>query len=146
MAYLPDFSLFEETFTYAYVLGVEWIIPLMITIVGMLIITRDINKWKIMALPMLILTRIAGIPTNIILLMVAGIIFVIEALSTQTVGNILQSVYKGESIMAGKREKKEISDLAKRVKKLKLQAQKESYAKWGVNPKPESKIKWSIFK
>lgn len=92
--YTPDFTVIKEALTQTWPLGTEWLIPLVIAFLVMAVITRDTDKWKILALPIFVLERIIGIPIHFVLMSIAGIIFVIEALSTQVVGNLIGTVKK----------------------------------------------------
>lgn len=108
--YTPDFTAIKEALTQTWTLGTEWLIPLVIAILVMAVLTRDTDKWKILALPIFVLERIIGIPVHFVLMSVAGIIFVIEALSTQVVGNLLGTAKKwtqGEDIIARSRMERE---------------------------------------
>ena len=94
MVYTPDFSLFESGYGLTRVLAIEWIVPLILTFLAMAFITRDVEKWKILALPMMTLMFIFGLPVSPFLLMLAGLVFVIEIISTQVLGNTIEFLRK----------------------------------------------------
>lgn len=130
MAYDPDFSYVQEIFKYTYTFGLAWLVPLALMFLAMLVITRDTEKWKIMAFPMSILFWAMGMNGSamwLLIMIIAGVIFVIEALSTQVIGNIIQSVVgkKVDRPLTKKIEQQKIGDLARRVRELKLKKQLE---------------------
>jgi len=92
MTLTPDFSAFTTAFTNTWTLGTEWILPVVLAIMVMAIITKDIEKWKIMMFPMFVIERMLGIPVHFALMSLAGIVFAIETLSTQIVGNLISGV------------------------------------------------------
>lgn len=121
MTYTPDYSLITEGFTYTWISGTKLIIPLILILLVMVFITRDVEKWKILALPVAILIRIMGVPTSILILIGAGIIFVIEVASTQVVGNIIGIIRRNIGIEKRTRKaEKYLSALSKEKKLLKL--------------------------
>ena len=89
MTYTPDFTAIKEAMTQTWSLGAEWVIPIIIGLLVMALITKDIEKWKILALPIFTLQRIMGMPVHFLLMTIAGGLFALEVLSTQTIGNIL---------------------------------------------------------
>jgi len=90
--YTPDWSYMTDAFKNTYILGSGWILPLIMTFIVIIMITRDINKWKILMFPFLVLWNIIGIPVNLVIMIFAGLVFVIEALSTEMGGNLLTSI------------------------------------------------------
>jgi len=94
MVYTADFTTIKEAFTNTWALGTEWLIPLALAFVVMAFITRDTDKWKILFFPLIVLERIIGMPVHFILMSAGAILFVIEALSTQVVGNWVSAVKK----------------------------------------------------
>jgi len=109
----PDFSAISELFTETWTLGTEWLIPLAVAIVAMVFITRDVEKWKILMLPMVVAERIIGMPVHFLIMAFAGIMFVVEAMSTQVVGNMMSAVKKYVGMDTDKIREK---DLEKRQK------------------------------
>lgn len=89
MTYTPDFSAISEAMTETWTLGTEWLIPVALALLVMAVITRDTEKWKILALPLFVLERILGIPVHFVIMSIAGIFFTLEVLSTQVVGNLI---------------------------------------------------------
>lgn len=94
MALTPDFSVFTEVFTETWTFGTEWLIPLALAIVSMALITKDIQKWKVLFFPIIVLLRIIGIPVHFLIIIIAGVLFVVEALSTQVVGDLIGTAKK----------------------------------------------------
>jgi len=93
--YEPDFSIATEAFQgNTFILGVEWIIPLALAVFLMAMVTKDLEKWKVLALPIFVMERIVGLPVHYALLMGSGIMFALQVLSTQIVGNLLGATKK----------------------------------------------------
>lgn len=87
--YTPDLTMFQQAFTYTEVYGMNWIIPTILVFLTMIMITRDFNRWKILALPTLLAWKIAGLPTSLVLLIIATILYVQESLNLEVFGNLL---------------------------------------------------------
>lgn len=89
VTYTPDFTAIKEALTQTWTLGTEWLIPVALALLVMAVITRDTEKWKILALLLFVIERIIGIPVHFVIMSIAGILFAIEVLSTQVVGNMI---------------------------------------------------------
>lgn len=121
--YTPDFTAIKEALTQTWTLGTEWIIPLVIALLVMAVITKDTDKWKILALPVFALERIIGMPVHFILITIAGILFVVETMSTQVVGNLIgkaKQFAQGEDLIERNREESDY----RRAKQLLKEAKK----------------------
>ena len=85
MAYNPDFNFLQDIFSETTFMGLQWIIPMVLTFLGIVMITRNIEKWKILLLPMAVTMRIMGVMQNtgasILILAIGVILFVIETQS-----------------------------------------------------------------
>jgi len=143
--YTADWSYMTDAFQNTYILGSGWLLPSILTFVIMILITKDINKWKVMALPLMVIWIIIGIKVHLAILILAGIIFVIEALSTEMGGSILESIT--EKVNPRYKTKKEIRNKGKRlfdinkvIKKIKVKKPGETY-----EPMPDSYIR-NLFK
>lgn len=84
----PDFSAITDLFTNTVTLGTAWLIPIALTLILMAFVTKDVEKWKTLALPILVLQTVIGIPVHFLLLAGAGVLFVVETMSTQVVGRV----------------------------------------------------------
>lgn len=87
--YTPDLSLFTEAFTQTGIRGLNWIIPVFIIFLTMILITRDPNKWKILLLPTTIAWRVAGLQSHYLLVIIGVILFVQESLSLEILGQVI---------------------------------------------------------
>ena len=90
----PDFSAISDAFTQTLSFGTEWLIPLALAIVAMALITRDVEKWKVLFLPIVILERILGMPVHIVIIAIAGALFVFETLSLSVTKGFIQSAVR----------------------------------------------------
>lgn len=70
-------------------LGSDIILPLVISFVVMLIITRDFNKWAYLFFPTSILLFIMGLRVHLMILLISSIVFVISVISMAREGNVI---------------------------------------------------------
>ena len=87
-----DWGLFRDAFTNLNIFGVEFIVSLILLMITMMFITREPSKWKVLPFPLLVSFRIIGIEISMAILLLAGFIFLIEALSIQMLGQIVQGI------------------------------------------------------
>ena len=120
MTYTPNFDAITEAFTYTWVAGTEWVVPLALAFLFMLLITKDKSKWKVMLLPLLVLERMMGLPVSYALITIAGMLFVIEALSFKIIGEVFRSAVNWKERQQAKEDRKEISKSRKLFEKLKI--------------------------
>lgn len=118
-----------SVFTNTRITNIEWAISIFIVLLTMLLLTTDYNKWKILALPVTIIWHIVGITPNFLWYLFVSILFIIEALSLQTVGNLLNAVnIKGRTEID--RAKNQIGrELARRQKRSLAKISTEELAK-----------------
>lgn len=72
--------------------GADWLLALIIIGLSMLLVTRDLNDWKTLALPMSLMWMLAGLHVNLLIIITTSIFFAIDVLSTKTLGTVLSSV------------------------------------------------------
>ena len=89
MTYVNGTTAFEEIIANTNILGIEWIITAMIVFLTLLLITRDPNKWKTLALPVTATWYLCGLETSGVFLIIAAIIFSIESFSIDMIGELL---------------------------------------------------------
>lgn len=92
MAIEDGFELISNVFTRTTVFGIDWIIPTIVIILTLIIITRDVNKWKTLALPVSAAWYIIGLKTSPVILVGAGLVMIMELISIETLGNLLDTV------------------------------------------------------
>lgn len=68
--------------------GTDYITPIIIVVLTMLIISRSISSWKILAFPVTVAWHIAGLTPHHLWYILTVIMFVIESLSLETIGDI----------------------------------------------------------
>lgn len=97
MALSDGTGMIANAFQQTEILGLGTLIHATIIIISLVAITRNTEKWGQLALPVAIAWTIAGIPTNIIILIPLIIISVIDALGVKMGINMLKaSTYKPE--------------------------------------------------
>lgn len=70
--------------------GIPWMLPLVLVAITMLLITRDIQEWQVLALPVTVFWHIIGVTPHFLWYVVAIIMFVLYLLSLETIGSFLQ--------------------------------------------------------
>jgi len=98
------FEIFSNSFIDTNIFDVSWIISIIFVFLTLLLITRDINKWKIMALPVTIMWHIVGLEPSFIFYMITAIVFVVEAFSIEIVGNVLEAVSNIKNTITGSKK------------------------------------------
>lgn len=77
-----------------YIFNISWIISAVLTMLTLLIITKDYNKWKTLAFPVMVGWHISGVTPFILLYMFGAIMFAIESLSVQVISGLLSATTK----------------------------------------------------
>lgn len=113
------YSLLKESIVNTSPFGLDWLLPTFLIIIICVTITRDINKWKIMAFPVSILLGIIGLWTAPVIIILLALVFAVETISTQTIGNVIDVLRnkKEKAIIReelGKARRKTIQDRIKR--------------------------------
>lgn len=87
-------NLLKDTFTNVDIGGFTPFIGITILAIILVLITRDVNKWKLLAFPINIILMQIGIYIPIYVTIITGIIFVITLLSTETIGKTIKATTK----------------------------------------------------
>lgn len=74
------------------VFNITWVLSLVATFLTLLIITRDVNKWKELLFPVMTGWYIAGLPPFFLLFIFAAIMYGIETLSIQLIGQVVNAI------------------------------------------------------
>lgn len=124
-------SLFQEGTNYLVILGI-------VLIGAILISPRDLSNIKILALPLMIGTMVSGLHVPLIFLIVGGILFVMETLTTKTIGSAIKAIEQTigevgsipEKIRIGKldRFEKEQATRSREATKRKVEFNREAYS------------------
>jgi hypothetical protein len=112
MAISSGFELLTSALADTTIFNISWIISLIFVFFTLLIITRDVNKWKSLAFPVTILWHIVGITPSFLFYILTGMIFVIDALSLQAIGNVLGAVVNTTKEATNKSKNKSLIKLA----------------------------------
>lgn len=118
MAHTLGFELIRETILNTSVFGIGWLIPIALSGLSIWLITRDINKWKILAFPVLTGWYISGLRSGTlfdsVILVAAAAMFVIEAMSIEGLGRLASTIrIKAQEIVTQITE--EEREMAKRM-------------------------------
>lgn len=89
MAIDLGYNVISNVFQNTYIFNTSWIISLIVTSITLMILTRDPEKWKEMWFPVTVLWHIAGITPFILVYVISAVLFVIEGLSIQTIGELV---------------------------------------------------------
>lgn len=93
------YDVISSTFLDTSILGMKWIIPALIIVITMFLITRDMNKFKVLLAPVVATWFVLGMKSNFMLalIVVALPIFAIEVLSLTSLNPI--KIIKGKERM-----------------------------------------------
>lgn len=112
----------ENAFFYTAFAGQTWVLYLTIIVATMLLITRAWKDWGSLALPVMVGWRYYGMPIPYTFLIIASIIFVIDALSIKAFGGAftgIQNIASRTFTRKGRLERlKRATDIKERVSKL----------------------------
>lgn len=92
-------AIFEQVFFYTSFLSQYWISQLVIIVASMAIVTRKLNDWKVLALPMMIGWQYFGMFIPWIFYVIATLVFVVEVMSMRAVEGALGAVRDGLGII-----------------------------------------------
>lgn len=105
MTTMFDFGFLKENLIYVELFGQNWLIPLILSFLLVIIITRRPNKWGIVYLPLIIGLRTIGLyfslPVYMAMVTLGGLIFATSSLGTDVIGGSIRGA---------------ISDSGKRIK------------------------------
>lgn len=71
--------------------GIE-IMPILIPIISLILITRDLEKWKRMAFPIFLLWKVAGLNVPYYILLGTGFILTLSLFEKANIGELLSSI------------------------------------------------------
>lgn len=108
-------AMFEQIINRSEILGVTWIIPLVIAFVSCVVVTRRAEDWKRVFFPICVGWMAAGLQIHIVPLIIGGVIFVIDTLSMETIGGMME-VFSNRSKQVRKQARQQLRSLEKSVK------------------------------
>lgn len=114
MAITQGFELLSSAVTDTFVFNISWLISIVFVFFTLLIITRDTNKWKGLAFPVTILWHVVGITPSFLFYILTGIVFIIDALSINTIGNVISAIVTGTKKVSGNPERTKVKNMMSR--------------------------------
>ena len=101
MPYTPDTSYFTDLFGNLEIAGQSWIGGILLIAIILPMVTRNTEKWKVLALPLTLGLWANGVPeyrtpTWLLIIIIFGIMFAIEAYSTANLGSLIR-IGKGDT-------------------------------------------------
>lgn len=123
-------------------IGTNYIAILILVLIACLLVSpRKPSNIKILAFPMMVGFTIIGLKVPLIFLGIGALIFVLETLSLQSIGNMIEAVGQKVSeirgivpITKGEREERDIRKWKREIGKVKLEKQRKGYEEEGVIP------------
>lgn len=85
----PAFNFITDSFTNIEIFGINDAIGIILVLLTLILITREYKTWSIMALPVMIGWKTAGIPINITIWAAGLISFALSAMQDTTIGDLL---------------------------------------------------------
>lgn len=91
MAIDTAYTLLNSGFNELILFNVEWIISITVTFLSMLIVTRDVQKWKTLAFPIMLGWHICGLSPFFFAYLISAIVFAIEGISLSALGQVFST-------------------------------------------------------
>lgn len=131
-----DYTFFTTALRDTIYFNISWLFNLVATGITLLIITKDVERWKTLAFPITVAWHIAGLAPSILVYFATALMFVITNLSMKTIGNIVSTINRKSEMFKSELERQEKSNIRQKIK---------WYLGGGhVDPKTRSKVKESI--
>lgn len=92
MPYDLNHTLWQTTFTDTSIFGLTWLIAIPVILLTLVLITRQTEKWKTLAFPVAMIWHIAGLEVHQLLFIILGIMFVIDSISLEVLGQSLEVI------------------------------------------------------
>lgn len=96
-------------------LNTPWLVHSILTLLTLIILTRDVNKWKQLALPITMLWHIIGIQPSYLMYLGAGIVFIIDNLSINIIGKTIRTITRKKKQESNEMTKKKLLNLDKKT-------------------------------
>lgn len=132
MTIAQGIELFKSAYLDTTIFSVDFILPTIIILLSLLFITREINAWKTLALPVSFAWLTAGVQTTFLFYVVATIIFVIDTMS-------LQALAGGLSVLRNRLVTNE-DTLTRRIGAAATLSAPQKYKAWFKNTTPTQDI------
>lgn len=141
MAIQTGYQLLKDVLLNTIVFDVTWLASIILTGLTLLILTRDWQKWKTLAFPVMMGWHIAGVPPFIIAYIASGIVFAIESFSLQTITGLLSTIKIPEAFttegLKQARKRKTEKEIAKKVLKSRIKGLLTQKKQKGISKKNE---------
>lgn len=96
-------------------LGAQAVLGAFVILLTLILITRNTNRWKQLLLPVAIGWSVVGLEISIIIYIIGAILMAIDALTPQTMSNVMRAVTQAAPMRKG--EYKEASkEIAKKTR------------------------------
>lgn len=92
MAIDLGFTLLKNIFVDTYIFNIDWLLSAVITFLSLLWLSKDPNEWKTLAFPVMVGWHIAGLSPFFLLYIATAMMYAIESLSLQTIGQVITGV------------------------------------------------------
>lgn len=84
------------------VFDIKYMISIPIIFIILLLITREPQKWKLLLLPSTIFTHLIGITPHFLIYIFASLLFAVELVSLETIGDVIKGRTKLQNIFKKK--------------------------------------------
>lgn len=85
-------NFFQNTVNNIQLFSVDWLLGLVITIVILLLITRNVSKWSEWAFPISVMLLVAGLRISIIQIVGTAIMFAVAVMNRNSLGDFIDSL------------------------------------------------------
>lgn len=93
MAITEGFTMIQTVFQGTRFAGIEWIIPIIVVFISLIIITRDFESWGLLAFPVCLIWNVVGFRIPLIFLIGSALFFAVTVLSLQKQGMLIETGY-----------------------------------------------------
>lgn len=84
----------QESLNGTNIIGTQWIIPIIIIFLTLLLITRETNRWLYLAFPVSIMWRTAQLKVHMLIIAIAGLFFVTKLIQDDIIGTLAKAIEK----------------------------------------------------
>lgn len=116
------YDLINELFGKISIFDSSWIISILLTVLTMLLLTRDTREWKQLAFPIMVGWHVAGVTPSILIYIGTAILFVVDVLSLEMLTGMVLEVrrqFKGTGTLFTKTTEDIQSETMKRISEAK---------------------------
>lgn len=130
------FNVLRDSMNSSSIAGIDYVIPLILVFLTLVFVTRDLEEWKTLAFPILLMWGLAGIDVPLIFNALLGIQFVLTIIGIQRLGNVLGAVFTKPDVTASLRKDIRAEKVRQQATKINDRLAKAGKTKGFIGEKP----------